>query len=492
MKTRTSPSPLAGVAAPGQGGGSATAPVAFPVWLRHALRLALHLLLDGASVVLAYRLAYELRFHNAAFLRRFPMIGIDPGWYLHRKLLFAAVPMWLALFWYDARLYAAAYRSGSDRFLLICKGAALATLATLAATFIYSRLLFSRLVMLMAAPLAVALVALAQAAVLKLDRWVARHEHTSPLLLIGSGKASELIRLNLLARHPGLPIHQLDELTSADEALAAARACGAREVVLTRSARGSAAALALAEACENADIDFKIVPDLLELRLGELQMDESLGVLAYRLQHTSLTPANYAAKRAFDMAFSLLVLAAAALPLALIALFIKLDSDGPVLYRQKRLGLRSQPFDAYKFRTMRRDAEARLKDVRTEQGGFFKLKDDPRVTKVGRVLRRFSLDEFPQFLNVLRGEMSVVGPRPLAVTTGELEELVREFGPTAKKRMNMLPGITGLWQVSGRSDVDSEQRFALDMYYIERWSLGLDLTVILRTVPAMLLGKGAY
>ena len=88
--------------------------------------------------------------------------------------------------------------------------------------------------------------------------------------------------------------------------------------------------------------------------------------------------------------------------------------------------------------------------------------------------------------------MSVVGPRPLAVTTGEMEELVRAFGPTAKKRMNMLPGITGLWQVSGRSDVDSEQRFALDMYYIERWSLGLDLTVILRTVPAMLLDKGAY
>ncbi|MBI4422523.1 MAG: sugar transferase, partial [Elusimicrobia bacterium] len=187
-----------------------------------------------------------------------------------------------------------------------------------------------------------------------------------------------------------------------------------------------------------------------------------------------------------------LLLAAAALPLAAIALLIRLDSKGPILYRQRRLGFKGQEFEAFKFRTMLLDAEARLADVRAPQGGFFKLKDDPRVTRVGRWLRRFSLDEFPQFLNVLRGEMSVVGPRPLAVATREMDELVREFGPTARKRMNMLPGITGLWQVSGRSDVDSEQRFALDMFYIERWSLGLDLEIILKTVPAMLLGKGAY
>jgi len=114
------------------------------------------------------------------------------------------------------------------------------------------------------------------------------------------------------------------------------------------------------------------------------------------------------------------------------------------------------------------------------------------VTRVGKWLRRFSLDEFPQFLNVILGEMSIVGPRPLALTTGELESLERDFGATAKKRMNILPGITGLWQVSGRSDVSSEQRFALDLFYVEHWSLGLDLEIILKTVPAMCFGKGAY
>lgn len=463
-----------------------------PRWLRHAGRVSLQLVFDGAAVAVAYALAYRLRFHNEWVSAFVPIQGEVPPWTLYASLLYAIVPMWLALYWYDSRLYSSAYRPGADRFLMILKGAILGSLATLAATFVYSRLEYSRLMLLIAGPLAVVLVSSSQFIVLQLDSLIARHEASTPLVLIGGGKTAELIRGNLLSRHPGLPIHQIEELKSADEALRAARGFGAREIVLTRSLKGNSAVLELAELCENAGIDFKMVPDLLELRLGELQMDDSLGLLAYRLQHTSLTRTNYAAKRVFDAAFSLLVLLVAGVPLAVIALLIKLDSKGPVLYRQKRLGHKGLVFEAFKFRTMHVDAEARLKDVRVPQGGFFKLKDDPRVTAVGRWLRRFSLDEFPQFLNVLRGEMSVVGPRPLAVTTGEMEELVREFGATAKKRMNMLPGITGLWQVSGRSDVDSRERFGLDMYYIERWSLGMDLEIILKTVPAMLFGKGAY
>ncbi|MBI5201912.1 MAG: sugar transferase [Elusimicrobia bacterium] len=466
-------------------------PSGVPRWLRHATRVVLHFLLDAAAVAVAYRLAYELRFHSAAFAAVFPVRGDDPGWHLYSRLMWAIVPMWIALFGYDSKLYSARHRPAADRFLMIVRSAMLGTLATMAATFVYSRLAYSRLMLLTAGPIAAALVTVAQALVLRIDRWIARHEATSPLLLVGGGKAAELIRLNLLERHPGMAIHTLPELGRAEEALEAARKYGSREIVLTRSQR-NAEALALAELCESADIDFKMVPDLLELRLGELQMDDSLGLLAYRLQHTSLTRANYAAKRAFDLVFSLLVFAVAGLPLALIGLLIKLDSKGPVLYRQKRLGHKGQVFEAFKFRTMHVDAEKRLKEVKVDQGGFFKLKDDPRITSFGKLLRRFSLDEFPHFLPVRRGEMSVVGPRPLAVNTGEMEELMREFGPTAKKRMNMLPGITGLWQVSGRSDVDSQQRFGLDMFYIERWSLGLDLEIILKTVPAMLFGKGAY
>jgi len=196
-----------------------------------------------------------------------------------------------------------------------------------------------------------------------------------------------------------------------------------------------------------------------------------------------------------DIVLCLIVLVCCAVPFALIALLIKLDSAGPVFFRQERLGYKKTSFEAFKFRTMRADAESRLegvKELNDQTGGFFKSKEDPRITTIGRWLRRFSLDEFPQFLNVLKGEMSVVGPRPLALRTGEMEELIKEFGPLAKKRLNILPGITGLWQVSGRSDVSSEQRFALDLFYIEHWSLGLDLQIILKTVPAMLTAKGAY
>lgn len=470
--------------------------MSLPRWFRHLVRTALHLGLDSGSVVLAYWAAYELRFHSPAFTARVPVIGDDPGWELYRRLLFAVVPIWLAIFFYASRLYTRPWLGALDRFLEILKGSLLGTLAVLAATYIYARLEYSRLMMLLAGPLAAGGVCLTQLLVLKLDAWLARHEATSPLLIVGGGKVSELVRENLLSRHPGMTILEREEPPEPDEVAALAEKEGVTELILVRSGESRGGVLELAEACESADVRFSMIPDLLELRLGEVQMDDSLGLPAYRLQHTSLTRANFLAKRTFDVLFSLLFLACTALPFLLIALLIKLDSEGPVLFKQKRLGYKGRVFEAFKFRTMRADAEKAVAAVKAasndQAGGFFKAKNDPRVTRVGRWLRRFSLDEAPQFLNVLAGEMSVVGPRPLATTTGEMEELVRLFGPTARKRLNILPGITGLWQVSGRSDISSEQRFALDMFYIEHWSLGLDLEIILKTAPAMLLAKGAY
>ncbi|MEK7382483.1 MAG: sugar transferase, partial [Elusimicrobiota bacterium] len=195
------------------------------------------------------------------------------------------------------------------------------------------------------------------------------------------------------------------------------------------------------------------------------------------------------------LAFSTALLLVTAPFWMIICLAIRLDSKGPVFFTQKRYGYKGHIFSAFKFRTMVAGAEKNIsdmKDLNDQKGAFFKAKNDPRVTGIGKYLRRFSFDEFPQFLNVLRGEMSVEGPRPLALTTGEVEAPERDFGQTAQKRMNILPGITGLWQVSGRSDVSSEQRFGLDLYYIEHWSLGLDLEIILKTPFAMALGKGAY
>jgi len=267
--------------------------------------------------------------------------------------------------------------------------------------------------------------------------------------------------------------------------------------VLLRTPASHERILAAAEACDERGMGFRMVPDLLEIRMGEVQMDPHLGVPAYRIKHSSFTRANFLAKRVFDVAFSTALLLLTAPVWLLAALAIKLDSKGPILFTQRRFGYKGREFSAYKFRTMVVDAESQVQRVKGQgldgqSGAFFKAKNDPRVTSVGRVLRRFSFDEFPQFLNVLRGEMSVVGPRPLAVTTGEREALEAEFGAVARKRLNILPGITGLWQVSGRSDVSSEQRFGLDLFYIEHWTLGLDLEIIVKTPAVMLFGKGAY
>jgi exopolysaccharide biosynthesis polyprenyl glycosylphosphotransferase len=466
-----------------------------PPWLRHTLRTILHFAGDGAAVAASYYLAYVLRFHWGFWVAHFPIPGDVEKWALYRQLLFAVVPLWLGLFWYSSRLYSNPWMGAADRFLQIVKGCLLGAAATMIATFVYSRLAYSRLMLLMAFPLAVVLVSISQGFVLWIDSWLARFEAALPVLLVGTGPVLDMVKERIQVRHPGAEVREHRELPSVaalEKQLAERRYY---EMILLRSSLPHDRILAAAEVCDAAGIGFKMVPDLLELRLGEVQMDHSLGLPAWRIQHTSMTRLNFLAKRAFDLVFSLTVLAVAAIPLAVVCLLIKLDSAGPVFYTQKRYGYKSRVFEAFKFRTMVVDAEKKIDSVKglnDTKGAFFKSKTDPRVTRIGKFLRRFSLDEFPQFINVALGDMSVVGPRPLALTTGEVEALERDFGATAKKRMNILPGITGLWQVSGRSDVSSEQRFSLDLFYIEHWSLGLDLEIILKTVPAMLFGKGAY
>lgn len=208
------------------------------------------------------------------------------------------------------------------------------------------------------------------------------------------------------------------------------------------------------------------------------------------------------AKRLVDIVFSLAVLVLGLPFYLLIAVLIKLTSEGPVLFVQDRVGKEGRPFKFYKFRTMladNSDAEHRnfaaqfIKGRLMQEGGVekdhkpvFKLQNDPRVTPIGKLLRKTSLDELPQFINVLRGEMTLVGPRPpLAYELAHYKEWHRG-------RLSVKPGLTGLWQVSGRSTVPFDEMVMLDIYYIENWSLALDLKIILRTVPVMLFGLGGY
>jgi lipopolysaccharide/colanic/teichoic acid biosynthesis glycosyltransferase len=174
---------------------------------------------------------------------------------------------------------------------------------------------------------------------------------------------------------------------------------------------------------------------------------------------------------------------------ALIAIAIKVTSPGPVFYVQKRVGKLGKPFNMMKFRTMVADADKQLPEIlglNENDGLLFKIRDDPRITGVGRFLRRWSIDELPQLVNVLEGEMSFVGPRPPLITEAE------QYGDDVRRRLLVKPGLTGLWQVSGRSDLTWDETVRLDLYYVDNWSPTLDLAILVRTIKAMIAGSGAY
>jgi len=201
----------------------------------------------------------------------------------------------------------------------------------------------------------------------------------------------------------------------------------------------------------------------------------------------SLSATGSILKRSIDLVFSGVTLLLIAPILAVIALAIRLDSPGPVFYVAERIGRNGRGFRCFKFRTMVRDAERRQKEMlhlNERDGVLFKIAHDPRVTRVGSLLRKYSLDELPQFFNVLRGEMSVVGPRPPVASE------VREYTRNHMRRLAVLPGITGLWQTQGRHDPSFESYVSLDLAYIEHWSVGLDLKIILQTVGIVLAGTG--
>ena len=198
---------------------------------------------------------------------------------------------------------------------------------------------------------------------------------------------------------------------------------------------------------------------------------------------------DYFVKRIFDIVVSTLLLIVLS-PLLLVCwLAIRLTSRGPAIYRSVRPGIGGRPFDCLKFRTMHDDAEQRQEELEAHNeagGAIFKIRQDPRVTPVGRLLRRWSIDELPQLFCVLRGQMSLVGPRPLPQRDFERLE------DWHKKRYLVLPGITGLWQVSGRSELDFDDLVRLDFLYLERWSVFLDLSILLKTLPAVLARRGAF
>ena len=264
---------------------------------------------------------------------------------------------------------------------------------------------------------------------------------------------------------------------------------GVQEVIIADPDFPQDKAVELVDMCHQRGVTVQVAPSTMEILIDRAEFAPGHTVPLFTLRPPVFEGVDYAVKRTFDLVVSIVGLVLLSPVLLAIAIAIKLSSRGPVIYRSVRPGMAGRPFFCFKFRTMREHAEqiqAELEPLNELDGALFKIRNDPRMTVVGRFLRRFSLDELPQLVNVVRGEMSLVGPRPLPMRDFDrLEEW-------HKKRYLVLPGITGLWQVSGRAELDFDDLVRLDFLYLERWSIMLDLSILLKTVPAVLTRRGAF
>ncbi|MEI8165762.1 MAG: sugar transferase [Chloroflexales bacterium] len=287
----------------------------------------------------------------------------------------------------------------------------------------------------------------------------------------------------------GRTTHVYRHLGALDELEQALSQSGAQQVILALPFWEQGRLPELVATCERLGIGYLLAPDFYQLSFDRVDLHHLSGVPLLRPKEIRLRGANLILKRAIDVT-TILLTAPFTLALGgLIALLIRLDSPGGILFRQQRVGKRGDLFMCYKFRTMVPDAEARKAALAVHNeadGPLFKIRDDPRITKFGRFLRRTSLDELPQLINVLRGEMSLIGPRPA------LPDEVACYELWHHRRLEVLPGCAGLVQALGRSDMSFDEQVRLDIYYAENWSLSMDLRILLMVIPAVIGGRGAY
>jgi len=464
----------------------------------------LTLISDALLINVAFRIAYWLRYDLQLFRAVDPANNVPYNVYLP---LVAVLTVILLL----ANRREGAYnlrqgRSLSGELYGVIDGTTTAIMLMVVLVFFYRRLFYSRIIFIYAGILIVLLLGMAR---LVRRMILARLRHAGQgvdrVLIVGAGEVGRAVVRNMVAQ-PELgyqvigflddnpskggtdmgPFKALGPLDNMPEVL---QAQAIDQVIITLPWQYHRKTVRLVMESERAGVRARVVPDLFQLSLGGVDAESLNGIPLISIKQTSLTGLNRAIKRLTDLALAGLGIILLSPVWLLIALAIKLDSPGPVFFRQPRAGRYGKPFTVYKFRSMRQDAEAELEKLRNlneAAGPMFKIKDDPRRTRVGRFIRQTSLDELPQLINVLRGEMSLVGPRPA------LLEEVAQYRDWHRKRLEVQPGITGLWQVSGRSDLSFDEMVMLDIYYGENWSLGLDLSILLRTVPQIFLGDGAY
>ncbi len=462
---------------------------------------AVDVLLINVAIALAWYIRYEL-------LLTFPL---GEGFYYApytAYLPFALIltVLAVAIFRLEGLYFPARGKKFLDDLYTLVNGTTTATLLIMAITFFLRPLVYSRAVYVYAAILIVVLLGAARV-VERIGRshLRARGIGVNRVLIVGAGEVGRALMRNMMAQ-PDLdyrvvgfvdddpargstdigrfkalgPIHQLpchlDDLE-------------VDQVIVTLPWTAREKIIAIMELCQRMDVIAHIVPDLFQLSLSRVAVDDVGGVPLITVREPTIGSWNAVVKRLMDLVIAPTLAALLSPLLALIALLIRLDSPGPVIFKQQRIGRCGRPFIAYKFRTMRVGAEEEVETLAAlneADGPLFKIRADPRRTRLGAWLRKTSIDELPQLYNVVRGEMSLVGPRP------PLLYEVERYQEWHKRRLDVSPGITGLWQVSGRSELPFDEMCMLDIYYIENWTPWLDFWIMLKTIPTVILARGAY
>ena len=310
------------------------------------------------------------------------------------------------------------------------------------------------------------------------------------VLILGNGHFGHSFH-TLLSKNPELgyaPVGLMDE-TDPEIVSERLRSSPVDEVMITAGDADPSRVMTLMGACQDSRVKFSMVPTLFHMLTSQIQVREVAGIPIFALEERIFLRSSRILKRTIDLLLALGSLLVVSPLIGISAVLIRLESRGPVVWRQKRIGKKAQPFMIYKLRSMRKDAEmlrTELDGLNEVEGALFKIKQDPRITRIGSLIRKFSVDEVPQLINVIKGEMSVVGPRP------PLPSEVDRYESWQWKRFEVLPGLTGLAQISGRSDLSFDETLRFDFYYIENWSPLLDIKIILKTIPKVLLARGAY
>ncbi len=454
------------------------------------MRMKVHEMLDACIFAASFLLAYMLRANPDVI----DLLGLPPVAPLEAYAwVFFVVPGCALIL--EAQGFYTRPLLGSrwTTLWLLFKGCLFSVIALTLVLFFF-RMYIARFIPLWFGGISFILIFLKEELVrLGLKSKIAREQFIRRFILVGSEDELKNMRAQARSRpSEGMEIAAELNLSGAavEQLVRMLHEHSANGVILSARHRHFEQVESVIKACEMEGVEVWLVADFFKTQLSRTSFDDFFGRPVMVFRTTPEASWQSVSKEALDFIGALILLVLFSPAFLLVTLLIKLTSPGPVLFRQKRAGLNGQPFTMYKFRTMVTDAEMRqdeLAKMNEMEGPVFKMTNDPRVTRVGRWLRKFSLDEFPQLINVLRGEMSLVGPRPLPV------EQVKRFNDVAhRRRLSVKPGMTCLWQVSGRNDVkDFRDWVRLDLEYIDNWSFWLDLKILWRTVPIVLTGAGA-